>query len=72
MNVGGGAPTFSGLDLVNLPFGSVAGTSVVTCAVGARWKPTGNFEFGGGWEFPLTNREDILQNRVYADVILRY
>jgi hypothetical protein len=67
-----GAPSISGLDLVNLPFGAVAGTNVVTCPIGLRWKPTRNFEFGGGWEFPVTNRQDILGNRTYVDVIFRY
>lgn len=71
-NTGGGAPSFSGLDLVNLPFGNVAGQNVVTCPIGARWKPTGNFEFGAGWEFPVTARHDILGNRTYVDVIFRY
>jgi hypothetical protein len=68
----GGGTNFSGLDLVNLPFGNVAGTNVVTCAIGLKWKPTGNFEFGGGWEFPVTNRTDVLQNRAYFDAILRF
>ncbi len=69
---GSGGPGISALDLVNLPFGAVAGNDVVTCAIGARWKPTGNFEFGGGWEFPVTHRTDILQDRAYFDLILRY
>ncbi len=62
----------TGLDLVNLPAGAVAGRNVVTSVVGLRWKPTGNFEMGGGYEFALTQNEDILSRRAYADVIFRY
>ena len=60
------------LDLINLPASGVAGTNVVTGVVGVRWKPNGHFETGAGYELPLTNRTDILQNRLYADVIFRY
>lgn len=66
-----GAPV-NGLDLLNLPVGGVAGQNVVTGVVGLKWKPTGRFELGGGYEFPLTQREDILRNRCYADIIFRY
>ena len=62
----------TGLDLLNLPTGGVAGQNVVTSVVGAKWKPSGNFEVGSGFEFPLTNHTDILRNRLYADVIFRY
>jgi hypothetical protein len=62
----------TGLDLLNLPTSGVAGTNVVTGVVGAKWKPSGNFELGTGFEFPVTDRTDILRNRVYADVIIRY
>ncbi len=62
----------TGLDLLNLPVTGVAGTNVTTCVVGTKWKPSGHFELGGGFEFPLSNRTDILHNRLYADVIFRY
>jgi hypothetical protein len=62
----------TGLDLLNLPTGGVAGTNVVTGVIGAKWKPSGHLEVGSGFEFPLTNRTDILHNRLYADVIFRY
>ena len=51
--------------LINLPTAGVAGTNVVTGVIGMKWKPTGQFELGGGFEFPLTNR-------AYADIIFRY
>jgi hypothetical protein len=63
---------FTGLDLVNLPAAGVAGSNVVTSVVGIKWKPSGNFELGGGYEYRLTQNGDILNNRVYADVIFRY
>jgi hypothetical protein len=66
-----GAPV-TALDLLNLPSIGVAGTNVVTSVVGAKWKPSGNLELGSGFEFPLTNRTDILHNRLYADMIFRF
>jgi hypothetical protein len=62
----------TGVDLINLPTAGVAGTNVVTGIAGVKWKPSGNFELGAGYEFPLTDRTDILHNRVYADAIFRY
>jgi hypothetical protein len=62
----------TGLDVINLPTGGVAGTDVVTAVAGVKWKPSGHLEVGGGFEFPLTTRTDILQNRAYADIIFRY
>jgi len=62
----------TGLDLINLPASGVAGSNVVTGLVGLKWKPSGHVEVGGGYEFPMTRNEDILSNRAYADVILRY
>lgn len=61
-----------GLDMINLPAGNVAGDNVVTAVAGAKWKPSGHWEFGFGYEFAMTARTDILYDRVYADVILRY
>ena len=62
----------TGLDLINVPAGNVAGTNVVTGVAGLKWKPGSHVEVGSGYEFPLTAREDILHGRVYADVIFRY
>ena len=63
---------FTALDLINLPATGVAGTNVVTGVVGLRWKPSRHVETGAGFEFPLTNRTDIIHNRLYADMIFRY
>ena len=70
-NLNLGAPV-TGLDLINIPTTGVAGTDVVTGLAGLKWKPNGNVEVGGGYEFPMSDRTDILHNRVYADVIFRY
>jgi hypothetical protein len=66
-----GAPV-AGLDLINLPVSGVDGTNVVTSVVGLKWKPSCHVELGAGFEFPLTDRTDILHNRAYADLIFRY
>jgi hypothetical protein len=62
----------TGLDLLNLPANGVAGTNVVSGVVGVKYKPSAHWELGAGYEFPLTDREDILRNRLYADLIFRY
>jgi hypothetical protein len=63
---------FTGLDVFNLPANGVAGSNIVTNVIGARWKPNGNVEVGFGWEYPLTQNGDIMKNRIYSDLILRY
>ncbi len=63
---------FTTLDILNLPANGIAGSNVVTSCIGAKWKPSGNIEIGGGWEFPVTQNGDVLRNRAYADLILRY
>jgi hypothetical protein len=60
------------LDIINIPVQGVAGTNVVTAIVGTKWKPSPHCEVGAGFEFPLTERTDILKNRLYIDFIVRY
>lgn len=62
----------TGLDIVNLPVNGVAGDNVVTGVAGVKLKPSRHVEIGAGFEFPLTDRTDILKNRLYADLIFRY
>jgi hypothetical protein len=50
----------------------VAGNNVVTAMAGVKWKPSPHCEIGSGFEFPLTDRTDILKNRLYVDFIFRY
>lgn len=60
-----------GGDLFN--FGSPASEGdIVTGAIGVKYKPCANREIGVAWETPLTDRQDILENRLTVDLILRY
>jgi hypothetical protein len=61
---------FEGMDLVN--FGSTDSGTVVTAAVGARYRFNENVMVGIGYERPVTDREDLLNWRVYADLVIRY
>ncbi len=62
----------TGLDLINIPVTGVAGQNVVTGVVGLKYKPNPHVELASGFEFPLTDRTDILRNRLYVDAIFRY
>lgn len=55
-------------------FGStgVAGNDIATGAFGAKYKPNRHVETGVAWELPLTERRDILDNRLTVDAIVRY
>ncbi len=61
-----------GLDLFNFGAGDVAGNDIVTCALGAKYKPTLWQEIGFAAEAPVTSREDVLDFRLTADWIIRY
>jgi hypothetical protein len=61
-----------GGDLFNLGSVDIAGTNIVTNAFGSKFKPNRNVEMGVAWEFPLTQTRGILDNRLTADLILRY
>lgn len=67
-----GTSGFEGLDLINLGSTGVAGNDIVTMAAGGKWKPYRNMEIGAAYEFPLTERRDILEDRFYVDLIVRY
>lgn len=69
--INSGTPV-TGLDIVNIPAQGVAGDDVVTGVAGVKLKPSRHLEIGTGFEFPLTNRTDILRNRLYVDFIFRY
>ena len=61
-----------GGELFNLGSQGVAGNDIVTGAVGFRYKPSDHLELGLAWEAPLTERRDVLDNRMTFDCILRY
>ncbi len=61
-----------GVDLINLGSVGVAGNDIVTGAIGIKLKPHAGTEIGVAWEVPLTDRRDLLENRLTVDWILRY
>lgn len=67
-----GVPGVEGLDLFNLGSSGVAGNDIVTQAVGVKYKPHRRSEIGVAYEFPLTQRKDILENRLNFNWIFRY
>lgn len=68
----GPIPGIEGLDVINLGSPGVAGNDIVTSAAGVKFKPNGNTELGVAFEFPLTERRDIIDNRLTVDWIIRY
>ena len=67
-----GLTGIEGGDLFNFGSAGVAGNDIVTNAYGVKFKPGRHCEVGLAYEFPVTNRQDILENRMTFDVILRY
>lgn len=61
-----------GGDLFNLGSTGVAGNDIVTNAIGLKLKRSRHREFGVAFEFPLTERRDVLETRITADWIFRY
>ena len=62
----------AGHDAFNLFSSNVAGNDLVTQNVGLKLKPSGNMELGVAYEFPITGFQDIIDDRVQVDLILRY
>lgn len=67
-----GVPGVEGYDLFNLGSTGVSGNDIVSQAVGAKFKRDRHREIGLAYEFPLTERRDILQDRVNFNWIFRY
>lgn len=63
---------FEGQDLMNLGASGVAGNDVVTGSLGMRYRFARMNETGICWEFPLTERRDLLQSRLYFDLCFRF
>jgi hypothetical protein len=59
-----------GVDLVN--FGSTQGGTVITAAVGTRYRLNQHVQFGAAYEAPITGRQDILEWRFYLDAVLSF
>lgn len=67
-----GIPGVSGGDLFNFGSTGIAGNDIVTGAFGLKYKPNRRTEIGVAWENPLTERRDVLENRLTVDLIMRY
>lgn len=61
----------AGQDLFNLSSTNVAGNDLVTKGLGLKYKPNDRTEVGVAWEFPLTDFEELTQNRFTFDIIWR-
>ena len=61
-----------GGDLFNFGSPGVTGNDIVTNAVGIKYKRNRHREFGVAFEYPLTDRRDVLENRLTVDWIFRY
>lgn len=67
-----GIPGIEGGDLFNFGSTGVSGNTIVTNAVGLKFRPRPNSEAGIAFEYPLTERRDILDNRINVNWIWRY
>ena len=65
-----GIAPFEGNDIVN--FGSTASGSVVTLGLGARYKFNNHVQVGAGYEFPITDREDLFNWRTNFDLVITF
>lgn len=68
----GPIPGIEGLDIINFGNPGVAGNDILTGAVGFKVKAGRHSEAGFAWEVPLTERRDIIENRLTVDWRLRY
>ncbi len=58
--------------LINLGTTGVAGNNVVTAAVGVKAMFSQHLESGIAYEFPLSDRKDLIQGRIIVEMILRF
>lgn len=65
-------PGVEGGDLFNFGSVGVSGNNIITNAVGFKYKSSPHREFGIAFEYPLTNRRDVIKNRLTVDWIFRY
>ncbi len=63
---------FEGGDLINLGATGVAGQSVFTGAVGARFPVNDMVSFGAAYEFPIGSRNDLLRDRITIDAVISF
>lgn len=68
----GAVSGIEGGDIYNLGSRNVTGNDIVTMGWGLKYKPKDCLELGLAYEVPLTERRDIMESRLTADVIFRY
>ena len=61
-----------GGDWINLGSSSVAGNNVVTTAIGANYRLNSCLSLAGVWEFPISNRKDLLDSRTTVTMTLQF
>ncbi|MCA9021755.1 MAG: hypothetical protein KDA74_16510, partial [Planctomycetaceae bacterium] len=59
-------------DWINLGSSSVAGNNVVTTAIGANYRLNSCLSVAGVWEFPISNRKDLMDSRTTATLTLQF
>lgn len=64
--------SIEGGDWINLGSSSVAGNNVVTTAFGANYRVNRCLSLAGVWEFPLSNRKDLLDSRTTITLTLTF
>lgn len=73
MNNGSAFPLpVEGGDLFNLGSQGIGGHNLVTNAYGLRYKPSRNIESGLAFEFPISQLKGLMENRITADLIIRF
>ena len=63
---------FEGYDLLNLGSNGVAGQTIIAGAVGFRWRLHDHVVFGVTYEWPWTERKDLLDHRWTFDLYLPF
>jgi len=63
---------WEGADVLNLGSEGVAGNNLVTVAFGARVPLWNRASFGAAYEFPVTHREDIFDQRVSMNLLQEF
>jgi hypothetical protein len=63
---------FDGVDLLNLGSPNIGGNDIVTFAVGLEVPITKHISLGAIYEFPLTKREDLIDERVTLSLNLEF
>lgn len=67
-----GTGSGEGNDVVNLGSQGVEGNDIVTMAVGARFPITRHVHAAFSYEFPLTTREDLYQQRIHTNLTYEF